>query len=243
MLEGLKALSVEWTVSSPSSELVGIPSERDISRALGRMHAYIHQSIRLSQVEKDIALLRWHTICMHMTVDVIELCQTLFQKYNIDQRVVGVRKVSSLDLPAWSSSTRARLGLLHAFSIYSILQTLPTVQKQKIHVPMAAFSAAMVYSAFLLGGVASISLPNVQSWDSVVLIDLDMPLYGVNEDDLDFGVRQYLQGSVHTHDKHINILYDISLSSRILKDLEKIWGISRDMRLVLENLSTNYPLA
>ncbi|KAJ9610536.1 hypothetical protein H2200_005313 [Cladophialophora chaetospira] len=236
LLEGLKALSSERAVAAPAKNLVAVPLERDISRALGRMYRFIAQSASLSLIDKDIALLRWHTICMHTTVNLNGLCRALFHKHNIDQCIIGGRKIPTLDLPTWVTSARARLGILHAFSIYHILQKLPTGQTQRIHVPIAVFSAAMVYIAFLLGGVHSISLPIVECWDSVVLINLDEPVDSVT-DDLDFDVRRYLDGTLKEPDKCINIMYDISLFSRTLKNLEELWGVSREMQLILEELS------
>ncbi|KIW65493.1 hypothetical protein PV04_07750 [Phialophora macrospora] len=237
LLEGLKALSAERIASA--LEAIGIPSDRDISRALGRMHMFVAQSRDLSSVEKDVALLRWHTICLHMAVDLNALCRALFERYNISQHIIGGRRLRALDLSSWVSSSRARLGLLHAFSIYGILQNLPTVQTQAIHIPIAAFSAAMVYSAFILEGVSTISIPDIECWESVVLIDLDMPLDN-DKADLDFEVRQYLNATLQKQENCINILYDINLFSRTLKTLEDLWGVSHDMHRVLEELSLSY---
>jgi hypothetical protein len=97
----------------------------------------------------------------------------------------------------------------------------------------------MVYSAFLLAGVSTISIPDIESWDSVVLIDLDMSLDS-DKADLDFEVRQYLNAVLQKHEKCINILYDINLFSRTLKTLEDVWGVSHHMHRVLEELSLSY---
>ncbi len=203
------------------------------------MYQFIVQSAYLSLVEKDITLLRWHTICMQRSVNLNALCRSLFRRHDIEQRIIGGHNIPTLDLRAWVDSTRARLGLLHAFNIYHILQTLPTAQIQRIQVPAAVFGAAMVYSTFLLGGVQTINLPNIEAWDSVVLIDLNEPLDSTS-DDLDAAVRQYLTGSLQSRDKCINLMYDISLFSRTLKNLEELWGVSHEMHRILEDLSSHY---
>ncbi|ETI26008.1 hypothetical protein G647_02785 [Cladophialophora carrionii CBS 160.54] len=237
LLEGLKALSAERIASPP--EVIGMPSEHDISRALRKLHTFVVQSKSLSSVEKDVALLRWHTICLHMVVDLNPLCRALFQKYNINQHVISARRVPPLDLSSWVSTSRARLGLLHAFSIYGILQNLPFVQTQRIDIPMAVFSAAMMYSAFLLGGVSTISLPETEGWESVIPNDLDTPPNS-EEPELVHEVRQYLNGRLQKHGRCINLLYDINLFSRILKTLEELWGVSYEMHRGLEELSLRY---
>ena len=236
MLEGLKALSVERAL--PRQHVVGVPPETDISRALGRLYAFIGQGSLLSAVEKEVALLRWHTICLHMAVDFNRLCQALFGDYNILQRIIRGPKFPAFEVRSWVSSTRARRGLLHAFSIYSILQTLPTSHLQRLHVPIATFSAGIIYCAFLLGGVSSTYLPRIENWDSVVLIDLDMHSETGN-DDLDRDVRRFLSGTLNQPERNTNLLYDISFFSRTLKTLDQLWGVSKDMQEILDELSSH----
>jgi hypothetical protein len=236
LVEGLKALSVER--AAPRQLVVGVPSESDVSRALGRLHMFIVQSNLLSTVEKQVTLLRWHTVCLHMVVDLNRLSQAIFREHKIKQRIIGGPKSSPFDARSWVHSARARCGLLHASSINSILQTLPTAQLQGIHIPISAFTAAIIYCAFLLGGVSNIGLPSIQSWDSVVLIDLDMDPKNIIGD-LDSDVRHFLSGGAQGQEKGINLLYDLSLFSRTLKNLDQLWGVSNEMNRVLEELSSH----
>ena len=237
LLEGLKALSVER--STPRQVVIGVPSEGDISRALGRLYAFIRQSGIMSDIEKKVALLRWHTVCLHMAVDLNRFCPSFLRGHKIDQRIIGGPKSPTFDAESWVLSARGRRGLLHAHSIYSILQILPTAHLQSIHVPIAAFTAAITYSAFILGGTSSIDLPTIDCWNSLILIDLDTSLDQVN-DDLDHEVRHFLAGTLRKQDKCINLLYDTSLFSRTLKNLGQLWGVSKIMNQVLEDLSLQH---
>ena len=235
LMEGLKSLSAERV--APGLLAIGVPSDRDISRALGRLYLFIAQSNYLSDVEKEVSILRWHTVCLHKAVDFNWLCRNLCRKQRVDQRIIGGRKLPALEATAWVSSTRARLGLLHAFSIYGILQRLPADQVQRTYVPIATFSAGIMYCAFLLGGITSTDVPEIESWDSVVLIDLDNTTKDAT-DDLDASVRQYLNGDFKAQEKRRNILYDVNLFTRTLKNLEQLWGVTRPMHQVLEELSS-----
>ena len=95
LLEGLKALSVER--AAPRQLVVGVPSESDISRALGRLYMFVVQSSLLSAVEKQVTLLRWHTVCLHLAVDLNRLSQAMFREHKIDQRILGGPKSSIFD--------------------------------------------------------------------------------------------------------------------------------------------------
>ncbi|EXJ56964.1 hypothetical protein A1O7_07308 [Cladophialophora yegresii CBS 114405] len=92
----------------------------------------------------------------------------------------------------------------------------------------------MVYSAFLLGGVSTVSLPDIESWDSVVLIELDTALDN-EKSDPDYEVRHYLNARLHKRGRCINLLYDMNLFSRTLKTLEELWGVSSEMHRVPKN--------
>ena len=235
LLEGLTALSAERV--SHGVVTIGVPSDQDISRALGRLYTFITQSTALSSVDKEVLLLRWHTICLHKAVDLNLLCRALCGKHQVEQRILGGRRAVVFDTVSWISSTRARLGLLHACSIYQILQMLPPMQSQSIHTPIALFSAGIMYCAFLENGVTILDVPYIENWDSVVLIDLDNPKESASGD-LDDEVRQYLDGTFRKQQKSRNILYDFSFFSRTLKNLEHLWGVSSHMHQVLECIST-----
>ncbi|KIX02970.1 uncharacterized protein Z518_06520 [Rhinocladiella mackenziei CBS 650.93] len=234
-LEGLKSLVAEKT--NAGSTMVGVPSSFDISRALGRLYAFIMQSTSMSGVAQKVALLRWHTIGLDVATDFSWLCRNLCRKYSVEQRIVGGRTTPALNLESWVHSPRARQALLHATCIQRILQELPNAQAQMIHVPVAIFSAGIIYCAFLLGGVSSMAVPETEEWESVLLMKIDAPFH-VADQELDADVRQYLTGSFNGTQKNQNILYDINLFSTSLKSLTQLWGVSAHMQRVLDQLSS-----
>lgn len=235
LLEGLKSLVAERI--KPGTTVVGIPSHRDISRGLGRLNKFILQSTSMSEVSKQVALLRWHTICLDAAVNFSWLCRNLCCKFNVEQRIIGGRDTPSLDLDSWVHTPQARLGLLHATNMFRILQALPVMQTQMFHVPEAVFSAGIVFCGFLLGGITTIAVPDAADWDSVILMDLDTPLDTVINE-LDSEVWCYLNSSFNGPVKSQNILYDLNVFSRSLKSLEQPWGVSIYMHHVLEQLSS-----
>lgn len=234
--EGLKSMVAENP--KPGAKVVGMPSRLDISRALGRLHSFVMQSASMSAVEKKVALLRWHTISLDAAVDSSWLCRNLCGQYNVEQRISGGPKQPGLDLQSWIRSPRARLGLLHASCTHQILRELPMTQLQTIHVSGAVFSAAVVYCAFLLGGVSTIAIPEVSNWESVMMMDVDAPVQSTGNE-LDGDLRHYLNGTFSSLQKNKNILYDINLFSTSLRGLVDLWGVSKHMHRVVEQLSTS----
>ena len=120
-----------------------------------------------------------------------------------------------------------------------MIQELPLNQAQTIHVPMAVFAAGMIYCGFLLGAISTVAVPEDCSWESVMLLDLDMSVH-ITSDDLDAQVRQYLNGTFNDVQRQNNILYDVSLFSTFLKNLGQLWGVSTHMHKILEQLSSIY---
>ncbi|KAK7890762.1 hypothetical protein LTR67_007971 [Exophiala xenobiotica] len=220
ILEGLKSLVAEQ--SKTGLNVIGVPSRLDISRGLGRLHTYIEQSFSKSQVAKNVILLRWHTIGIDSAIDFSWFCRALCRQYHVEQRVVGGRKTPTLDLRSWVQTPQARLALLHATSIRHMIQELPLVQTQTIHVPMAVFAAGMIYCGFLLGAVSTIAVPADCSWESVMLLDVDIVDRNV-DDNLDAEVWQYFNGIFNDSQNHNNILYDVSLFSTFLRNLGQLW--------------------
>ncbi len=237
ILEGLKSLVAEQ--SKAGVDVIGVPSRLDISRGLGRLHTFIEQSLSMSEVAKKVILLRWHTIGIDSATDFNWFCRALCRQNNVEQRVVGGRKTPTLDLRYWVQTPQARLALLHATTIRHMIHELPLNQAQTIHVPMAVFAAGMIYCGFLLGAISTIAVPEDCSWESLMLLDLDMSDH-TTSDDLDDQVRQYLNGTFSNAQRQNNILYDVSLFSTFLKNLGQLWGVSTHMHKILEQLSSIY---
>jgi hypothetical protein len=120
-----------------------------------------------------------------------------------------------------------------------MIQELPLVQTQTIHVPMAVFAAGMIYCGFLLGAISTIAIPADCSWESVMLLDADNFFNNV-DDNLDAEVQQYFKGIFNDSQNQNNILYDVSLFSTVLRNLGQLWGVSTHMHKILEQLSSFY---
>ena len=236
-LEGLKSLIAERT--QPGLKVVGVPSELDVSRALGRFYVFVEQSSNMSESAKKLVLLRWHTICLDGAVDLTWLGRNLCRKFGIEQRITAGRTMPPLDLQSWIGTPRARHAFLHATSIHRMLQEIPMLQAQMSHVPIAIYSAGIVYCAFLLGGAATIAVPDNFRWESVVSLDKDLPST-VLDDDLDADVLRYLRGDFEDGHRSKNILYDINLFGTLLQSLSQVWGVCAPIYRVLEQLSWLY---
>ncbi|KAJ9619097.1 hypothetical protein H2204_012808 [Knufia peltigerae] len=232
-LEGFKSLMAESPVSGMN--VIGVPSRLDISRGLARFYLFADQSLSMSEMNKRVILLRWHTIGLDSAIDFNWFCRKLCQQYNVEQRVVGGRKKPMLDLESWFRGPKARMGLLHAMSIREIIQEIPASHAHTINAPMAVFSAGILYCGFLLAGISTILRPDQCNWDSVLLLNIDTVSESI-EHDSDTQVRQYLTGTLSGGQRQENLLYEVNVFLTFLESLGRVWGVSTHMHKVLEQL-------
>ncbi|KIV96968.1 hypothetical protein PV10_00778 [Exophiala mesophila] len=234
LLEGLKSIVSD----KPKIEVnaVGLPSQPEIARALGHLYGCIVQSTALNSVVKQAILLRWHTIGIDAAVKSGWLCQNLCRYHNLEQNIFNGAKGPAIELLSWSRSSLARLALLHATCIHDILRDLPMTRTQSVHVPSAAFSAGVVYCAFMTTGTSNIRVPDVLHWESLLLVDHDGPLPVTNAD-LDRGARLFLRDTPTTQGLNTNIVYDLNLFCNTLQNLEQVWGFAGIMYSTLDRLA------
>lgn len=234
LLEGLKSIVAD----KPEVDFnaVGLPSPAETARASGHLYGCIIQSAALSSAARQTILLRWHTIGIDAAVKFGWLCQTLCRHLHLEQNIFNGAKGPAIELLSWSRSSLARLALLHATCIHEILRDLPMTRTQSVHVPAAAFSAGVVYCAFLSAGTSNIQLPDTVNWESLLLVDHDGQL-PVTSTDLDRDARLFLRDMPTRQGLNTNIIYDLNLFRNTLQNLEPVWGFAGIMYSTLDRLA------
>lgn len=232
LLEGLKSLTARYPAGLTP---VGVPSRADLARARSMLYSYTIQSTKMSQVAQKTTLMRWHAINTDAVLNLGVLCRSICGQFKIEQHIFGRQAEALTDLAVWKDSPRARLGLLHANSIYHILRDMPLTRLRTIHVPVAIFGAGLIYCAFMLAGIKSIFLPSNLHWESVILIELDKGIQCL-DDDLDATARQFLHDPLVHTGANMHLLYDTTFFCNTLKSLEQPWGVSASMHAVLQQM-------
>lgn len=232
LVEGLKSLTARYPAGLTP---VGVPSHDDLARARSRLYSCVIQSTKMSQVAQKTALIRWHAINTDAVLNLGVLCRSICGQFKIEQHIFGRQAEALTDLEVWKDSPRARLGLLHANSIYHILRDMPLTRLRTMHVPVAIFGAGLIYCAFMLAGVKSIILPSDLHWESVILIELDKEMK-CSDDDLDTTARQFLHDPLVHTGANMHLLYETTFFCNTLKSLEQPWGVSASMHAVLQQM-------
>ncbi|KAK5051905.1 hypothetical protein LTR84_002708 [Exophiala bonariae] len=233
ILEGIKSLATErYPVGMKP---VGVPTNADLARARSRLYSYILQSTKLSLATQQAVMMRWHAISADAVLNLGGLCRSICGQFQIEQHVFGRQTDASLDLDVWKDTSRARLALLHARGIYQILREMPLTKLRSIHVPVAIFSASLIFCTFMLAGVKSICVPSDVNWESLLLIDLEADI-DYPADDLDVAARQFLRDPLVQINSNTHLLYNTNFLCGTLKNLEQPWGISETMHAFLQNI-------
>lgn len=233
VLEGLKTLTTERYPAGLKP--VGVPTTADLARARSRLYSYILQSTKMPLATQQTLLMRWHAISADAVLNLGGLCRSICHQFEIEQHIFGRQKDTSLHLSVWKDSPRARLAMLHANGIYQILREIPLTKVRSIHVPVAVFSAGLIYCAFMLAGVKSIFVPPDLNWESILLIDLEMEVQ-CSDDDLDAAARHFLRDPILNTATNTHLLYNTNFLCGTLKSLEQPWGISESMYTVLQQM-------
>ena len=107
------------------------PSKVVIQQALLHTKELISKSSQITSIQRVELLLRWHTIYLIQTVDVRHVVSTL--SHRVDAQLPSFlsaadfqpRNFTPMDLQSWSSTSGARVCLLHAIAIHNLLSRLP----------------------------------------------------------------------------------------------------------------------
>jgi hypothetical protein len=194
ILEGLQSLISDDDADEITA--VGVPTRREVRRALNQVYESITLNATLSSADRLETLLRWHSICLDTVVDTSLLCRNLCSRYDISQHIWPTREgdgpappaqpqpqpsqpsqtssssSKNLDnLVAWVGTPAARIALLHAMAIQEIVEQLPRGRAHAIHMPSSLFATATVYAVFALAGTPALKIPCSVVWQDVVLLD------------------------------------------------------------------------
>jgi hypothetical protein len=159
ILEGLKSLVAESSRVEPHP--VGVPSPEEINVVLDRIRGYIIAHSRLTLLERQTAMLRWHAICLDTWKVAARGARRLCFSHGITQHIFGgcERYETDIDPQRHIDKEDARRTLLHAREIQHIASQLPLGLAHDPHVPGAVFAAATTYAAFALAGKSRILFP------------------------------------------------------------------------------------
>jgi hypothetical protein len=90
ILEGLQSLISDDDADEITA--VGVPTRREVRRALNQVYESITLNATLSSADRLETLLRWHSICLDTVVDMSLLCRNLCSRYDITQHIWPTRE-------------------------------------------------------------------------------------------------------------------------------------------------------
>lgn len=216
-------------------DAVGLPSQQEVTDAMTRF--YRSQIMMQSPQEQNDQALRWHSILgFAVCTNVRDVCHRLCEVAGTPHpffppRTPGAPLSKLDDICHWVSGQEGRTALLHSFAICDRISNLRLGYASGIHVPFAAFYAAVTMLAFLSTGSATIAAPAEIDWagtageterhgsPSVARQRLSF----VNGATIDQGVTRNLQVEIHT-------------LRRLLRTLGETWGVCVPMEATLKSL-------
>ena len=237
VIEGLRSVILEAAVVD--GPVLGAPSTTATFKALGRVHSYLLSADHLSNGHKTELLLRWHAVCIDATANSVTICQDLCSIHSIEQSVFGRRKSEGdpIHTKTWTATPHSRKALLHAAAVYENLDHLPFSHAHSIHIPMSIFAAAVIYCAFLLGSVSTITVPSEINWSSLMDIgpiqyETDLPANTAHST-----LRRFIFGLPPTGAmKQRNLLYELNVFLLRLRQMVQPWGVAAELEDMLRQL-------
>ena len=178
ILEALQSLIYEHHEAGGCT--IGTPSKTDIARALVRLHQH-HISILPSLQERVEHSIRWHVICIRLAVETAALAKQICDLYNIPQDLheYEAQTMVMTDFSGWLETSDAPRALLHAISLADLGWQLNLGRAHAVHLPMAIYTAAVIYTAVIVnacqrGRRPVITVPRVDDWNEVWTRDIFM---------------------------------------------------------------------
>lgn len=216
--------------------------------ALKRLRRMIVESVHLSTVERQEALLRWHAVSLEHIVSTANLSYQLCQAHDIQHNLSPQRRrrmpLGVADLSNWPRTSDARRALLHAIAIQELIEDLPRGRAHAIHMPSALFAAATICATFCLGGVTNVNLPKLVAWDDVVsLAERDDAAAIIRQpsqsltDTASSGTRRFIRGefdpSTFAFGAYRNLPYEFNSIMKLFRCLATQWGVAAPMECII----------
>lgn len=216
-------------------DAVGLPSRREVIDAMTSFYRFqiMKQS---SQIQNDQAL-RWHSILgFSVCTNVRDICHQLCEVAGTPQpffphRKRGRRVAKLDDIWHWVNCQEGRTALLHSFAICDRINDLRLGHASGIHVPFAAFYAAVTMLAFLSTGSYLIAAPATMDWAA-----------NVGDEGTDGatnaagGALSFINGVVGDKSVTRSLQVDVHGLRRLLRTLGETWGICIPMEATLKSL-------
>jgi hypothetical protein len=236
LLEGIQSLTIDC---DGDVSAVGIPGKTEIQSALCQLYQHIMNNSHLSNSDRFETLLRWHTICLDLSINSTMLCRHICNRIGIEQHLWKRNKegLAGLDICQWATTVNARRALLHAIAIQELIEKLPRGRAHAIHMPSSLFSAATVYAMFSLAGVNVVKVPSTIVWMDVLL---DLNSYSFNPPQLlntslaSDTARFIRQEPLFSIAPNQNLLYQLNSVHKLFHCLATQWGIASDMENIVE---------
>jgi hypothetical protein len=243
VLEGLKSLVAESNRVEPRP--VGVPLPAEINLVLDRLRRYIHNHPKLTVLERQTAMLRWHAICLDTWKVAARGARRLCFSHGIVQHIFGgcERYETNIDPQRHIDKDDARRTLLHAREIQRIASQLPLGLAHDPHVPGAVFAAATTYAAFALAGKSRILFPDIVDWRVAVISPSSHAEPGPGGDtDYAGGLNStaaFICGAlestgVSSNSVMVDISYEMSTIRLLLQGLSLQWGVCTEMEGVVD---------
>ncbi|PKS13185.1 hypothetical protein jhhlp_000530 [Lomentospora prolificans] len=241
LLEILNALATESKRINPPPQ--GMRSKSKHLRALDVLRYYICNGESLSMLDRSIALLRWHAVCLDMVVSTARGARRMCKQFNIAQDIFGGerRDESPINPQAWIESTNSRRCLLHAYQIQAIASQMPLGVAHDVYLPGAIFATAITYSSFALTGVTKIVIPSSVDWNVVLF-------HGVEDSGIEEPVQLQSEEAQNTAEflagkldglgmgrETRNLSYDLTSLKILIRGLSFQWGVTQEMEKVVES--------
>lgn len=190
-------------------DAIGLPSQREVTDAMTNF--YRSQIMMQSPQEQNDQALRWHSILgFSVCTNIRNVCHQLCEVAGTPHPFFPPRKhgapVARLeDILQRVNGQEGRMALLHSFAICDRISNLRLGYASGIHVPFAAFYAAVTMLAFLSTGSTIITAPVEVDWAGSAEDDethgspygSQQPSSFVNGVSVDQGVVRNLQVEVH----------------------------------------------
>lgn len=252
VMEGLQSLVSDlYEITGPT---FGTISASQIIRALLNLYdTNLSQLLIQNNNDDHLQLsIRWHTVCLELAVSSTTLYHQLCETYKLP-RVFGERTSTNrpathrnFDLTQWAMSADALRAVLHATAIIRFLNDIPFSRSHAIHIPAAIFASTMVLGSVYLVHGEIINLPKSFQWRDVWA---DVLAAGSGSGDMQYqsqhpGLKmdfqstlQYLHGKGNGEISILRLLNEINFLHTGLETIVSPWGVSKQMREVIQCLA------
>ncbi|KAK5702309.1 hypothetical protein LTR17_022423 [Elasticomyces elasticus] len=240
LMEALQSLVSESCEAGGPS--VGLPSRHALGHALWRLYdSQIMHQYRPRADFMDLSI-RWHIVSISLCVEPRSLTHQLCRRHGIVQKIYGganAPSVTAFCLEDWKVSHLARRALLHVISILDLIQQLQIGKTKALHLPFTIYTAAMVLIAVATGSSSRVQIPSVTCWKAVCDLGEQVETQELPWSDTASTSSYVSFGAVPIvcATKARNLLVDINALLAILESATSIWGITKEMRVCLQQLT------